>query len=262
MAFFVAHPVVVGFGLTCFLFGAMVGLQIYGRRVGMRRAAEDPEKHQSGLGAVEGAVFGLFGLLLAFTFAGATGRFEHRKQLILDEANAISAASDRLDLLSPAVRTECRARLRAYLDQHVKVFGEVPDPAAFEADYAELERIGHEVWAIVTKACQGEAAGYSTVLLTPLGEVFDIATTRKATLDAHPPFVIYVLLFVLALVCAFLAGFATAPARRQAWSHVLILAVAIAGTIYVILDLEFPRLGLIRVDSADALLRGLRESLK
>lgn len=70
-----------------------------GRRLGMRRLRRNPESANEGIGAVEGALFGLLGLPMAFTFGGAAVRFDHRRVLITNEANAIGTALKRLDLL-------------------------------------------------------------------------------------------------------------------------------------------------------------------
>ena len=68
------------------VFIGMVILQEAGRRVGHRRLARDPEGARAGVGAIDGAVFGLLALLVAFTFSGAASRFDARRQLyvILD----------------------------------------------------------------------------------------------------------------------------------------------------------------------------------
>ena len=70
-----------------------------GRRFGRRRLSEDPEGARAGASAVEGVVFALFGLLIAFTFTSAASRYETRRDLILRHTNAIGTAWLRLDLL-------------------------------------------------------------------------------------------------------------------------------------------------------------------
>jgi hypothetical protein len=78
----------------------------------------------------------------------------------------------------------------------------------------------------------------------------------------HPPMVIFALLIALGLACSLLAGFAMAGGRQRPWTHAISFAATIAITVYVILDLEYPRLGLIRVDAADRVLVELRESMQ
>lgn len=78
----------------------------FGRRLRLRHSEE---KSSSGLGVIDGAVFGLMGLLLAFSFSGAVSRFETRLQLIVQETNAIGTAWLRVDLLPEAAQPEIRS---------------------------------------------------------------------------------------------------------------------------------------------------------
>jgi hypothetical protein len=90
--------------------------------------------------------------------------------------------------------------------------------------------------------------------------MFDTASTRLAATRNHPPTVIFVLLITLALVCAFLAGNGL-PIERPNRLHAFGFSLVIALTVYVILDLEYPRLGFIRIDAADQVLYDLLTSM-
>ena len=94
--------------LTVFLFtfGLFLGMLLFleiGRRIAIRRMKEDAGAAGEGIGAVDGAVFALLGLLIAFTFSGASSRFDTRRQLIVEETNAIGTAYLRVDLLPAAL---------------------------------------------------------------------------------------------------------------------------------------------------------------
>src|SRR5216117_2664330 len=115
---------VPSFGASLFL-SMLLCLEI-GRRLGIRRLARDPEGAMAGLGAVEGAVFGLYGLLIAFTFSGAPARLDTRRQLIAEEANAIGTAYLRLDLLPTDSQPALRALFRNYLDSRLEIFRRLP----------------------------------------------------------------------------------------------------------------------------------------
>ena len=99
-------------------------------------------------------------------------------------------------------------------------------------------------------------------LIPALNQMFDIATTRTMAAQMHPPAIIFMMLGVLALMCALLAGYAMAGGNSRSWIHVVGFALIMATTVYVILDLEFPRFGLIRIDATDRVLLELRESMK
>ncbi|HEY6931023.1 MAG TPA: DUF4239 domain-containing protein, partial [Thermoanaerobaculia bacterium] len=79
----------------------------------------------------------------------------------------------------------------------------------------------------------------------------------------HPPLVVFLMLASLALISALLAGYGMAAAgKTRSVFHRVAFAAMIAATVYVIIDIEYPRLGLIRVDSADSLLSDLRQTMK
>jgi hypothetical protein len=84
----------------------------YGRRLGLRYLQKDAGT-MTGLSTVEGAVFALMGLLLAFTISGALQRFDDRRQLVIQEANAASTAHDRLALFEGEVARDLQNKLRA-----------------------------------------------------------------------------------------------------------------------------------------------------
>jgi len=99
------------------------------------------------------------------------------------------------------------------------------------------------------------------LLLPALNQMIDITTTRLMATRTHPPAIIFVMLAVLALLGAFLAGFAMAEAKGRSWVHMLAFATALATTVWVTIDLEYPRLGLIRVGAVDSVLVDLRQSM-
>ena len=92
-------------------------------------------------------------------------------------------------------------------------------------------------------------------------DLIDITTTRTMATQMHPPTIIFVMLYALALVSALLAGYGMAGGKSRSWVHILCFALVISAAFYVILDMEFPRLGLIQIDAFDQALVDLRESM-
>ncbi len=254
------HTLSIWFAVGLFI--GMVLLLELGRRLGRRRLSRDEERARAGLGAVEGAVFALMGLLIAFTFSGAATRFDARRHLVVEEANAIGTAWLRLDLLPAAAQPELRDLFRRYLDSRLEVYRKVPDMEAVYAELARANALQGEIWSRATAACREAASPLTTQLIPALNQMFDIATTRTAVTKIHPPAVIFYMLGVLALMSSLLAGYAMAGGKSRSWIHILGFALILAATVYVILDLEFPRVGLIRVDAMDSVLVELRDSMK
>ena len=245
------------------LFVGMLSLLELGRRLGQRRSLKDAEGARSGLGAIEGAIFGLMGLLLAFTFSGAAIRFDLRRNLIVQEANAIGTAWLRLDLLPASAQPPLREALRRYLDARLAVYAKLPDLDAARAALAEANALQLGIWEQAVAACQTEAGRPATMLVLPaLNEVFDLANTRTMATQTHPPNILYVMLGTLSLVAALLAGYGLAGGRSRSWIHILGFAAIMATTVYIIIDYEFPRLGSIRVDAFDQALRDVRQAME
>lgn len=246
--------------LAAGLFVALLACLEIGRRIGIRRAAQEGEAARAGAGVVEGAVFALLGLLIAFTFSGAATRFDARRALIIEEANAIGTAYLRLDLLPAAAQADLRESFRHYLDARLAAYRAIPDRTRMDAELARSVALQQEIWA---KAVAASAGAQATMLLLPaLNGMFDITTTRTMAGQTHPPLVLFGLLFGLALLGALLAGHAMSGGRARSWVHMATFAFALAGAVYVILDMEYPRLGLIRVDAFDQVLVELRQTMR
>jgi hypothetical protein len=245
------------------LFLGMLILLAIGRRIGARRLAADPDGARTRLGAVEGALFGLLGLLIAFTFSGAAARFDSRRQLVVDEANCIGTAYRRIALLPDAVQEPLRDLFRQYLDSRLETYRKLPDLAAATTEWQHSLQLQDVIWTNAVAACHAAATAPPTMLLLPsLNQTFDIANTRIVATKRHPPATIYIMLAGLALAAALLAGHGLAGAKVPSRVHAIGFAAIVALTAYVTLDLEFPRFGLIRLDAADQVLVEVRESMK
>jgi hypothetical protein len=252
-----------GLLLTLILFlGMMLFLEV-GRRIGIRQRAKDPEGAMEGLGAVDGAVFALLGLLIAFTFSGAASRFDTRRHLIIEETNDIGTAYLRLDLLPAGPRSSLQETFRQYVDARLEVYRKLPDIEAARQELARSTKLQGQIWEQAVAACREANYQPATMLLLPaLNAMIDITTTRTWAAMLHPPAVIFVMLCGMALAGSLLAGYGMAGAKSRSWVHKIVFAATLAVVVYVIIDLEFPRLGAIRVDAFDQALVELRESMK
>jgi hypothetical protein len=240
------------------LFAAILIFLEIGRQIGRRRE----ESAGSAFGAMENAVFGLMGLLIAFTFSGAASRLDARRRLIAEETNAIGTAYLRIDLLPSARQEALRESFRRYLDARLVFFSKLGDPTAARAEMFRFTALQQEIWSLAIKACQEAPSPLTTSLVMPsLNTMFDIATTRAVALQIHPPPIIFVLLGVLPLICSLLAGFDAAARKSRSLIHMLGFAAVLSITVYVILDYEYPRFGLIREDAMDRVLVELRQGM-
>lgn len=245
------------------LFIGMLALLELGGRLGARAMVRNTHG-TSGTSAMEGAIFALLGLLLAFTFFGAASRFDDRRALIVEEANAIGTAYLRLDLLPAPARQELRDLFPRYVDLRLAVYRALPDMTASRAELARAADLQQQIWAkaVTASTVPGNSQAPAMLLLPALNEMIDITTTRTMASQMHPPFIVFGLLFALMLMSALLAGYAMAANKTRNWLYRVTFALTLAGAAYVIVDFEYPRFGLIRVDAFDQALVELRQSMR
>jgi hypothetical protein len=250
------------FAVLLFL-GMLIFLEI-GRRLGVRRRAKESEGERDGLGAVEGAVFALFGLMIAFTFSGAASRFNDKRMLIAEEVNAIETAYLRLQLVSQEVQPVLQELFRQYVDSRLETYRRLPDMKAAEIEMSKSKKLQQEIWAeaIAATRLPGSNPASGWLLLPALNNMIDVSTTRTMWLQAHPPRIIYGLLFGLGLICSALAGYRMASGKQRSPLHILGFTVLTVIIVYIMLDIEYPRTGLIRLETSDQMLMNLREGMK
>jgi hypothetical protein len=244
------------------LFVTIMVALLFGSMFGSRRVARDPDAPTEGFGAFEGAVFGLMGLLIAFTFSGAVDRFDARRDLITRETNAIGTAYLRLSLLPPAAQTHLKHEMRAYVSERLDIYQLLPDVAAAQKASDAAAAMQLQIWkdAVATTSTARSAAVPSLVLQS-INDMIDITTERAVALVTHPPGAVFALLALSILASAFLAGHGMGMKRSRSWAHILAFAALTATSLYVIVDIEFPRFGVIRIDAADQILVNLRDSM-
>jgi hypothetical protein len=233
------------------LLPAMIVLLEVGRRLRRQRAEAVVSS------AIEGAIFGLFGLLLAFTFSGAVSRFDTHRQLLTQEANDIGSAYLRLDLLPAEAQPKLRQLFRDYTTSRLHLYDEVGAEIS-----PETVRLQREIWQRSTAAAmsQGASPDATRLLLPAINDMIDITTTRQNAFNMHPPEVVYWLLFVFSGGAALMAGYSMKAGPRD-WMYSIALALAVTLTVYTILDVEYPRRGLIRLQQLDQTLISLRDSM-
>jgi hypothetical protein len=257
-------------GIALAMFVGSLALMEFGRRMGARRLAEEGSAAMAGLNAVEGAVFALMGLLLAFTLSGALQRFDERRTLIMHETNAISTAYARLGMLDEPAETDLRSKLKSYLSERLHLyklpigFSIVEDTSIYDADQQKkIAEIRTQVFDGAVAACERmPTTAPCTLILPALNEAFEAAQDRAGANERHPPRIIYIMLFALGLGGSVLGGFGMGAAKRRSSVHMVTFAAAMSIALYIITDIEFPRQGLITVAYFDRFLEQVLSSMK
>lgn len=246
--------------ITCIvLFLAMLGGLEVGRRVRIRSAGERTD----GAGAIDGAIFGLMGLLVAFTFSGAASRFDSRRQLIVEEANDIGTAYLRVDTMSPSNQPVMRDKFRQYVQSRLDFYAHIPDPEKSAVQMEKSSKLQSEMWSLAINDARDEKTMNRGMLLLPaLNEMFDVTAKRAAAMQMHPPLLIYGLLVMVSVLCSLLAGWAMGASTRRETLHTVCFAAIVTLTFYVTVELEYPRQGLVRIENFDTHLINVAKSME
>jgi hypothetical protein len=221
-----------------------------GFRVGRWWQAREPGEQEGPTDLLVASLLGLIAFVLAITMGMAADRYDARRGLVVEEANAIGTAYQRADYLPPADAQELKALVRAYLPLRI-----VDDPAEVPANILKSADLARQMWAIETRVAQ---TGYSPDLMSSLGESLnEIVTVSQRRIVAGvyarvPPTIMFLLLGGSALSLGLVGYTAGLKGRRSILSAtVLILVLGVVTTLVV--DLDRPQEGLLTV-SQQALL--------
>jgi len=189
------------------------------------------------LGSIIGAMLGLLAFILAFTFGAATSRYDAKKQLLLDEVNAIGTTFLRTDFLAESERGEAKRLLKKYVDMRVDV---LKDPKQLPKIILESEEIQSQLWSQVSSAHNKKADPILLGLyIQSLNEVIDLQTKRVTVgLQYRIPGIIWTTLYFVTILTMLAVGY---EFGREGASNILIsflLALAFSAIILLIADLD------------------------
>ena len=247
----------IGFALA--LFAVLLGFMQLGRHFAAHR---DASASSRGAVAVEGAIFALMGLLIAFTFSAAQSRLDKRRTLIIDEANAIGTAYLRIDLLPAAAQPGLRDAFRAYTDSRIAYYQKFTDLRAAAAECQHTAALARQIWRDGTAAVKASPDPKVPSLIIPsLNEMIDLEATRVSFRHIHAPVPIFVLLIVMAFACSLFAGVGMGRRELDSRLYPMAFAALLTITVLMIVDIEFPRVGFININALDYLLKDVRAGM-
>lgn len=236
--------VLVVAGLFLFMLLAMET----GFRRGRRKQASAAEAITQA-NAVLTSMLGLLALLLAFTFSAALQRHDDRSLTVVAEANAIGTTYLRARLLPREMRDEVQALLRQYLDVRIRE-GRVDatDPELHQALLDEAKLLEAQLWNHALRAAElDDRPVTSGLFIQTLNELIDTSSARNAALNRHVPEVVLFLMFTTIVMTTATLGYASSVAGHRVTLAAFVLVMLIALVVYLIIDLDRPRRGFIRV---------------
>jgi len=218
-----------------------------------------PQKSFASLGAFEGSVFGLLGLLLAFTFGMSASRYDARRLVIVEEANKISTAFLRSNMYVDSVRDGFREDFRHYLEARISYHDAYGDTTRCRIANDSATKYIARLWARATSQSRlPNNLSASNQMIPGLNFMFDIAVSRDAALHAQIPNSIIYLLFILAMCCSFFVGISTSRDNKVNWPVILGFCLLVTCVVYTILDLDRPYRGFIKSDQNEKYIRAVR----
>lgn len=245
------------------LFLLMPLMAAWGHRTGRRLRSRDRLADDMSTGVVDAAILSLLGLMTAFTFSSAYSRYDSRRALIIEEVNAISTAWLRLDLLPQESQPALRGLFREYVKSRHELWQLLPSRDAALEKFTQSEDLQRRIWSAAIVATQDETRGDARKLLLPaLNQMIDVTTIRLIAVQSHPPLIVFLLLGILSLAAAWIVGFGMSKAERLSHPHVLGFSAMVALALYVILDIEYPRYGLVTLNKPHQLLLELKTGMQ
>jgi hypothetical protein len=229
----------------------MVALLLAAAEIGYRLGAANegaPDSLRTLMSGTGAAMLGLLGLLLGFALSMAIARWDIRRDVIVQEANAIGTLSLRAGLLEDPLRSQLREALRAYSDARIALGGSRSRPDDLREARRESEALHVVIWSVVESANRPTTANATLAsLISSANELIDLHELRLASVENHLPPALFLLLVTLgALSVAFLAWSFGAASHRGRVSMML-LALLIGAVLLLIMDVNRPQRGRIAV---------------
>jgi len=242
-----------------FLFGGSLALFLFviemSFRLSRRATSGGDADGKAHLGALQAAALVILALLLGFAFAMAVERFDMRKGLVVEEANAIGTTFLRSRLLPEPQRQEMAELLQHYVSARLAFYSAGIDPDRLDAANSKALRIEKQMWMLTEQLVTNDVRSIpGGLFIESLNEVLDDKERRLAALQNHvPDSVVFLLFFVSTVALAFVA-YGCGLSRKRRFVMNAAFALLIAMVITAILDMDRPRRGLIRVNQ-DSMIR-------
>jgi hypothetical protein len=220
-----------------------------GYRVGRARQGRVNEASREHINGLQSSILGILALLLGFTFSLALQRFDSRSEAVVQEANAIGTAYLRAQLLPVSLRGEAQALLRNYVDLRVQASSHnMAERAVRDALLDQAAKSQAALWQQARRAAELEPDGLAPFMyLEALNALMDNFSTRDAALNRHVPEVVLLLLYGTFLMAGVIVGFACGVAGHRPSMASYVMVTLIVVLVFIILDLDRPRRGLIQV---------------
>jgi len=211
------------------------------------------------IGAILGGILGLLGIMFAFTFSMAASRFDARKLAILKESNAIGTTYLRVSLLPDYIKPQIYSLLEKYVEYRL-MYDRTTDRNKMNAIVDSSEVVQVKIWKLASENAVLNNSWNSSLFINTLNEMIDLSAERYAVQLNHVPEIILYLMILLATISTFTLGFACGQEKNRKFIFSYSLVVLMILVLMVIIDLDRPLRGVIRV--GDQTLMNLDRSIE
>jgi hypothetical protein len=227
-------------------------------RIGLlfRRKHHSPDEDTEDFTFIVGATLTLLGLIIGFTFSMAVSRYDQRKNLEEEEANAIGTEYVRVDALSPADAAKIRSLLKVYLDKRI-LYYDARDKGAITELNAETLQLQSQLWAAVIAPAKAQPTPVTALAVAGMNDVLNAQGYAQAAWWNRIPASAWILLVTISIFCNLLIGYGV---RLKSELLFLILPIVLSISLFLIADIDSPRRGVIHVHAQN--LENLAVSLK
>jgi hypothetical protein len=243
------------FLIAAVLLASMLAAIEFGYHMGARAQARASEPQKGQVNAVQAALLGVLALLLGFTFSLALQRHDSRSAAVVDEANAIGTAWLRTDLLPEPVRADAKKLMRRYVDLRVEASTvALDDPAARTALTGQSSQVSAALWSAAVRAVELDPRpATSGLFMQAMNEMIDAYGRRDAALARHVPEIVLFLLYGTFLLTGGIVGYASGISGHRSTFATYIMVSLIVLLVFIIIDLDRPRRGLVEVSQQSLL---------
>jgi hypothetical protein len=237
---------------------AIVVLWLFERIGGhIRGRQRQPTQESEDMGVIVGAALTLLGLIIGFTFSMAVSRYDQRKNLEEEEANAIGTEYLRAGLLPPADAAKVRTLLKSYLDQRI-LFYSTSSTRKLKQLSAATGELQNELWAAVQAPAPAQPTPLTALAVSGMNDVLNSQGYTQAAWWNRIPVAAWGLMSAIAICCTLLIGYDARVAQRRGM-RALVMPLIVAISFLMIADLDSAHRGIIRVRPEN--LRSLARSL-
>jgi hypothetical protein len=215
-----------------------------GWRLGDYRRQRPEHEEEAPVGAMVGATIGLLALLLAFTFGMAASRYDTRRQLVLEEANAIGTTYLRAEMLPEPQQGNIRNLLREYAAMRVGGVTAIIRPENLAKSSALQDRLWADAVAVGRQNPDSIVVG---LFIEALNHMIDTDAARVTAGRSRIPKTIWVVLYLVTILAMAAVGYEFGLTGERSWPVTILLALVFTAVILLVADLDLPQQGLLRV---------------